>query len=94
MLEAEELKSATKAKYLLFFRFVKNMRVRQKRSIFCVLRHLRSVCTDTFLPQFGIHCGEFAYFQILSEYLRKDEKREHELRERRGEEKAARGVDS
>ena len=72
---------ATKAKFICFFRFVKNMRVRQKRIFVCVLRHLRSVSTDTFLPQFGLHCGEFAYFQILSEYLRKDEKRERELRE-------------
>jgi hypothetical protein len=90
MLQSDALQGATKDKYLRFFRFVQNMRVRQKRHVFCVLRHLPVVSTDTFLPQFGIHCGEFAYFQILSEYSRKDGKREQDVSGSRSSKSAAR----
>ena len=83
MLEADVLNAATKEKYMRFFRFVQAMRVRQKRHLFYVLRHVSDVSTDTFLPAFGLHCGEFACFQILSEHSRKEGKegkREQESR--------------
>ena len=78
MLEAELLNRATKDKYDRIFRFVQSMRVRQKRHLFYVLRHVPEVSSDTFLPAFGLHCGEFACFQILSEHSRKEGKREQE----------------
>ena len=78
MLEAELLHAATKEKYMRIFRFVQAMRVRQKRHLFYVLRHVPDVSTDTFLPEFGLHCGEFACFQILSEHSRKEVKRDQE----------------
>ena len=78
MLEAELLHRATKDKYDRIFRFVQSMRVRQKRHLFYVLRHVPDVSSDTFLPAFGLHCGEFACFQILAEHARKDGKREQE----------------
>ena len=76
MLETEALHSATKAKYMRIFRFVQGMRVRQKRHLFYVLRNVPNISTDTFLPEFGLHCGEFACFQILSEHSRKEGKKE------------------
>ena len=75
MLEAAALHQATKDKYDRMFRFVRDMRVKQKRHLFGVLRNVTDVSPDTFLPAFGIHCGEFACFQILSEYSRKESKR-------------------
>lgn len=83
MLEVELLHAATKEKYVRFFKFVQAMRVRQKRHLFYVLRHVLDVSTDTFLPAFGLHCGEFACFQILSEHSRKEVKRDQEATLRR-----------
>ena len=57
MLETEVLNAATKAKYQRMFRFVQHMRVRQKRNLFYVLRHVPDITTDTFLPSYGLHCG-------------------------------------
>ena len=79
MLEAEELNSATKEKYNRVFRYVRNMKIRQKRHLFYVLRHVPNVNTNTFLPQFGLHCGEFACFQILSEHSRRESKKQQEV---------------
>lgn len=76
MLETEVLNAATKAKYQRMFRFVQNMRVRQKRNLFFILRHVPDITTNTFLPSYGLHCGEFACFQILSEHSRKEIKRD------------------
>ena len=76
MLDASILNAATRDKYKRLFKSVQDMRVRQKRHLFYVLRNVPSVSPDTFLPEFGLHCGEFACFQILSEHSRKEEKRE------------------
>jgi len=70
-MEAETLWNATKEKYLGQFESVKNMRVRQKRNVFFILRQCETLSTDTFLPSYGLHCGEFACFQILAEQSRK-----------------------
>ncbi len=78
MLETEALMRATKDKNRRLFKFVQQMRVRQKRHLFYVLRHVPDVSSDTFLPQYGLHCGEFACYQILSEHSRKESKREPE----------------
>ena len=74
MLDIESLQNATKDKNMRIYRMVQGMRVRQKRHLFYVLRHVPDITPDVFLPQYGIHCGEFACYQILSEYNRKDKK--------------------
>jgi hypothetical protein len=76
MPDADALNLATKEKYARIFRFVQSMRVRQKRNLFYILRHVPNISPDTFLPAFGLHCGEFACFQILSEHTRKETKRD------------------
>jgi hypothetical protein len=58
---------ATKEKCLGQFELVKSMRVRQKRHIFLILRQCEDLSSDTFLPCCGLHCGEFACFQILAQ---------------------------
>lgn len=63
---------ATKEKYLSQYEFVRTMRVRQKRNVFYILRQCEDLSPDTFLPGYGLHCGEFACFQILAEHSRKD----------------------
>jgi len=75
-METEALCRATKEKYLCQFEFVKSMRVRQKRNVFYILRQCEDLSPDTFLPSYGLHCGEFACFQILAEHSRKDAKNE------------------
>ena len=75
MLEADAFMLATKARYEALFAYVENMRVRQKRQLFTLLRTAETVTPDTFLPAYGLHCGEFACFQILSEHVRKEAKR-------------------
>ena len=72
MLELEVLNDAARQKHLRLFKSVQSMRVRQKRHLFQVLRNVPSVSVDTFLPEFGLHCGSFACFQILSEHSRKE----------------------
>jgi hypothetical protein len=73
-MDVQALCTATKEKYLGQFEVVKNMRVRQKRKIFFILRQCKELSTDTFLPAYGLHCGEFACFQILTEQSRKESK--------------------
>ena len=73
-MDAHELQNATKEKYQGQFEAVKSMRVRQKRNVFFILRQCDTLSTNTFLPSYGLHCGEFACFQILAEQNRKDSK--------------------
>jgi len=73
-MDVQELQNATKEKYQGQFEAVKSMRVRQKRNVFFILRQCETLSTDTFLPLYGLHCGEFACFQILAEQSRKDSK--------------------
>ena len=78
ILDLEALQNATKNKNMRIYKMVQVMRVRQKRHLFYILRHVPNITTDVFLPQFGLHCGEFATYQILSEYQRKDSKKEQD----------------
>jgi hypothetical protein len=66
MVDHLELWRATRQKCQSQFDYVKAMRVRQKRSMFGILRSEPSLDVDTFLPQYGLTCGEFCVFQILT----------------------------
>jgi len=76
-----QLWRSTREKYEGQFELVRTMCVRQKRHIFMVLRQCGGATADTFLPSFGLHCGEFACFQILAEHSRKECKDGKESRE-------------
>lgn len=68
----DDLARATKSKYQAQLQIVKGMQVKQKRNIFGILRQNEGLDADAFLPLYGLHCGEFSCFQILSEQSRKD----------------------
>lgn len=67
-----ELEAATKKKYAVQFGAVQTMQVKKKRHIFGILRNNANLDTNAFMPLYGLHFGEFSFFQILSEQLRKD----------------------
>ena len=56
-------------KYIVVSRFVENLRVKEKRQIFHIMRNHGpgELSHDTFFPQFGITAGEFSVWQVLSE---------------------------
>ena len=72
-METEDLWRATKQKCVNQFELVRSMRVREKRHVFFILRQCEELTSDTFLPGYGLHCGEFACFQLLAQSSRKDE---------------------
>lgn len=55
-------------KYLILSCFVEQLKVREKRHIFHIMRkHIDTLTHDSFFPQYGITAGEFATWQVLSE---------------------------
>ena len=61
------------AKYVIMYRHVEALRVKDKRFIFQKMRTVDGMDHDTYFPCYGITAGEFAVWQILSE--RKSEKK-------------------
>lgn len=53
-------------KYVCMADAIENMRIREKRQVFQVMRS-EQVSKDTFLPRLGISVSEFAVFQVLSD---------------------------
>ena len=78
MIDPEVLWKATQQKCKSQFDYVKTMRVRQKRNMFSILRSEPGLEVDTFLPQYGLTCGEFCVYQILTEYDRRESRKEEE----------------
>jgi hypothetical protein len=72
MNEEEESWKHTKNKYDVQCNAVRLMRVKSKRNLFFILRSVDGINEDTFLPAFGLFCGEFAVFQVISEHIRKE----------------------
>ena len=58
---------ATYAKYAAMSTYVRNLSVRDKRAAFQVMRNFSGVTHNSLLPAWGITCGEFAVWQILTE---------------------------
>ena len=54
-------------KYMVLSRFIEELRVREKRHIFQIMRRSSELSHDTFFPEYGITAGEFAVWQVLSE---------------------------
>ncbi len=78
MVDHQDLWRATRQKCQSQFDYVKGMRVRQKRSMFGILRSEPSLDVDTFLPQYGLTCGEFCVYQILTEHDRRESRKEED----------------
>ena len=58
-------------KYIVQYRFVENLRVKDKRHIFYIMRNSTNISNDTYFPNYGLTAGEFALWQVLSENIRK-----------------------
>jgi hypothetical protein len=58
-------------KCLSQFRSVRDMSVRYKRTLFTILRADAALDEHYYLPAYGLHAGEFAVYQILTEHCRK-----------------------
>ena len=55
-------------KYLILSCFIEQLRVRDKRQIFHIMRRQGDTLThDSFFPRYGITAGEFAVWQVLSD---------------------------
>ena len=66
-------------RYRLLYAHVHEMTMREKRSIFGAMRddsERRVIIGEVFMPEHGIHFGEFAVFQLLNEYKRKTTSKE------------------
>jgi hypothetical protein len=70
----EDLARATSLKLQGQFDEVHNMTIRDKRSIFNILRAGCAVNENTFLPPFSLFVGEFCVWQILTEHARREER--------------------
>jgi hypothetical protein len=78
MVEQDDLWRATRKKCQSQFDYVNSMRVRHKRSMFGILRTEPSLNVDTFLPHYGLTCGEFCVYQILTEHDRRESRKDDE----------------
>lgn len=65
----------TWSKYVVLAKNIDELRVKDKRHIFQIMRTTPGMTEDTFLPQYGITTGEFAVWQVLGENVRKNLKR-------------------
>lgn len=54
-------------KYLVLSREIEQLRVRDKRAIFHIMRTTPNLTHDTFFPQYGFTTGEFSMWQVLSD---------------------------
>ena len=56
-------------KYIVLSYFIENLRVKEKRQLFHIMRRHDSILDhNSFFPQYGITAGEFATWQVLSEH--------------------------
>lgn len=58
---------ATYAKYAAMSTYIRNLSVRDKRAAFQIMRNFSGVNHNSLLPEWGITCGEFAVWQILTD---------------------------
>lgn len=71
----DELRQPTnlaKFEYLNGMRdYVKNLRMKEKRCLFLLIRNTQGLSPNTFFPHLGITAGHFATFQVLNEHSKK-----------------------
>ena len=66
--------SPTWKKYIVLSKVIENLRVRDKRLLFYIIRSAEYVDHNTFFPKYGFTAGEFAVWQILNEKKPKSKK--------------------
>ena len=55
-------------KYVILSKYIEQLRVRDKRHIFQIMRKTENLNDGTFFPKYGFTAGEFSVWQILSEH--------------------------
>lgn len=63
----ESVTLATYRKFNVIKHIISDLRVRDKRSIFLIMRTTDHLTPNTFFPSYGFTAGEFAVGQILAE---------------------------
>ena len=61
----------TWSKYIVMYKHIDRLRVKDKRYIFQLMRTNEHMDQDTYFPEYGFTAGEFAIWQVLSENIRK-----------------------
>ena len=74
-MDAELHAAATKLKQRSLLELVRTMPIKEKRNLFGLLR-AEGVEADTFLPGYGLFCSEFAYYYVLADHVKKEQRRE------------------
>jgi hypothetical protein len=59
--------SATYRKYVDLCKIVANLRIKDKRLLFRLMRRFKDTNENTFFPKFGFTAGEFAVLKIITE---------------------------
>ena len=70
---SSEDKRLTWTKYIVLSKMVENLRVKDKRALFHVMR-TSEVDENSFFPNYGFTAGEFSLWHVLSESNRKRRK--------------------
>lgn len=58
------------SKYMVMSKTIENLRVKDKRALFHIMRTV-TVTENTFFPFYGFTAGEFSVWHVLSESSRK-----------------------
>jgi len=56
----------TWSKYIILFRYVSSLSIRDKRAAFMAMRQVPGANADLFFPRLGITAGEFCVFHTLA----------------------------
>ena len=65
--ECSSMNYPTWKKYIVLSKTIENLRVKDKRNIFQMMRVKDDVDEDTFFPLYGFTAGEFATWQVLKD---------------------------
>ena len=65
-----EDKRLTWTKYMVLSKIIENLRVKDKRALFHIMRTV-PVTENSFFPHYGFTAGEFSVWHVLSESSRK-----------------------
>ena len=65
--EYSNINYPTWKKYIVLSRTIENLRVKDKRNIFQLMRVKPGVTEDTFFPNYGFTAGEFSTWQVLKD---------------------------
>lgn len=63
-------------RYTILAHRIASLTIRERRTIFQLLRAHENVQGDLFLPEYGFTVGEFAVWHLLGEHRRKSRKKQ------------------